>query len=123
MKQDELPLEKMKYSSRQDHKHELTAVISAGMISYHSIINCKREPHYYIEKEVVLRPEDQAVKTNNSCTLNCSADSSHLIYKVTAVNTNVPFSCFADQNVKYEFSYPPLSSLSLVVAVKQTVAC
>lgn len=30
MKQDELILEKMEYSSRQDHKHGLTAVISAG---------------------------------------------------------------------------------------------
>lgn len=27
MKQDELLLEKMKYSSREDHKHRLTAVV------------------------------------------------------------------------------------------------
>lgn len=30
MKQDELTLKKMRYSSRQDHKHGLTAAISAG---------------------------------------------------------------------------------------------
>lgn len=71
MKQDELILEEMKYSSREDHKPS----DFCGVITYHSVINCKREPHDHIEIEV------QTVKTNNSCTLNRSADSSHIILK------------------------------------------
>lgn len=106
MNQDEPTLIKMKYSSRQDHQRGLSAVISAGLISYHSIRHWKREPRYYTDGEVVLQSGDQTVKTNHSCTLKHSADSSHLIHKVTAVNTNVWVSCFAEQNVKTQILIP-----------------
>ena len=105
------------------HQRGLTAVISAGLISYHSIRNWKREPRYYTDGEVVLQSGDQTAKTNHSCTLKCSADSSHLIHKVTAVNTNVWVSCFCRAKCQNTNSDALLIRSLSWVAIKQTVAC
>lgn len=63
--------------SQKDHKHGLTAVLKWFTLG--DITANKLQIHFYAETEAVLQRGDETVKTNNSCTLKCSADSSHLI--------------------------------------------